>query len=355
MRSYVLILILSCDYTQSLFLHYFWDLMFPHDRSQSSSSCVGGECMMDLSCRLRYGQKIGQCSFFQVCCNYDETGRSLTQLVRQERKLNFQDYGPVENEKKCGTTGIAARRVVGGSEPGFGAFPWMALIRGGKTRCGGALIRPSWVITAGHCVRNSNWPSMYRVYLGEYNLYSRSEPLPRQKFFVSKVVMHPQYEFTPQADRYDVALLKLDRPATLMPHVSPVCLPSSPQPIGENERTIVAGWGAMKADSVRRPKVLQAVDVMTLNNTECERWHSRAGIRVRIYGDMVCAGHREGGKDACQGDSGGPLMTKNVDGTWMLVGVVSAGYSCAKAGQPGIYHRISESAAWISHVTKNDV
>ena len=28
-------------------------------------------------------------------------------------------------------------------------------------------------------------------------------------------------------------------------------------------------------------------------------------------------------------------------GRWMLVGVVSAGYSCAKPGQPGIYHRYS--------------
>ena len=75
---------------------------------------------------------------------------------------------------------------------------------------------------------------------------------------------------------------------------------------------------------------------------------------------MLCAGHEHGGKDACQGDSGGPLMTKlnyttnNVstvtDKRWTLVGLVSAGYSCAKPGQPGIYHRISKSSDWISYV-----
>lgn len=42
-----------------------------------------------------------------------------------------------------------------------------------------------------------------------------------------------------------------------------------------------------------------------------------------------------------QGDSGGPLML-NQFGVWYLVGIVSAGYSCAKQYQPGIYHRVSQ-------------
>ena len=34
---------------------------------------------------------------------------------------------------------------------------------------------------------------------------------------------------------------------------------------------------------------------------------------------------------------------------WTLIGIVSAGYSCAKRGQPGIYHRVARTADWISH------
>lgn len=353
MLQKVILLLILTKLTNSLFLHYFYDLVFPHQATQTT--CLG-QCMLDITCRLTYGQKIGDCDkFYQVCCSHEVTGRSLVGQMRQGRKLNYQDYGPIENERNCGHTSIAARRVVGGTEAGFGSFPWMALIRGGSTRCGGALIRPSWVITAGHCIKNPDWPSKYRVYLGEYRLYSNSEPLPRQKYFVSKIAMHPNYEFTPQADRYDVALLKLDRPATLMPHVSPICLPSPLFPVGPDRQSIVAGWGAMHSDSKRRPKVLQAVDVMTIENNECESWHMKSGIRVSIYPEMLCAGHEYGGKDACQGDSGGPLMEKDINGTWTLVGIVSAGYSCAMPGQPGIYHRISESSAWISHVTKNDI
>jgi len=345
------LVILIAHSSQAFFIDYLWSLLFPDPLLQAS--CMG-ECMFDLTCRLSYGQKLADCGgFYQVCCDRQSTGRSFLGGVRQDRKFAYEDYGPIESEKSCGQSGVAARRVVGGTDAGFGSFPWMALIRGGSTRCGGALIRPSWVITAGHCVKNNKWPSRYRVYLGEYHLYSNAEPLPRQKYFVSEVIVHPSYKFTPQADRYDVALLKLDRPATMMPHISPVCLPPTSERVPLGKQTIVAGWGATKVDSVRRPKVLQAVDVWTLDNQECERWHMKAGIRVRIYPEMLCAGHKEGGKDACQGDSGGPLMNKDSNGTWSLIGVVSAGYSCAKPGQPGIYHRISETASWISRVTSN--
>ena len=82
---------------------------------------------------------------------------------------------------------------------------------------------------------------------------------------------------------------------------------------------------------------------------------------------MICAGHELGGRDACQGDSGGPLMTQVRDDLhanpevlglrvgqpkWVLIGLVSAGYSCAMPGQPGIYHRITKTADWISYVSR---
>ncbi len=70
---------------------------------------------------------------------------------------------------------------------------------------------------------------------------------------------------------------------------------------------------------------------------------------------MLCAGHEEGGKDACQGDSGGPLMYKDTSGRWILVGVVSAGYSCAKPGQPGIYHKVTKTSDWISYVVRQSM
>ena len=94
--------------------------------------------------------------------------------------------------------------------------------------------------------------------------------------------------------------------------------------------------------------MLQVVDVPLIENGECEVWHERAGITVKLYPEMMCAGYRDGGKDSCKGDSGGPLMVRQRDGRFVLVGLVSAGFSCGKPGQPGIYHRISATADWIS-------
>ena len=48
--------------------------------------------------------------------------------------------------------------------------------------------------------------------LGEYKLHSQVEPLPPQTYHVVRAVVHPNFKFSPAADRFDVAVLRLDRP-----------------------------------------------------------------------------------------------------------------------------------------------
>jgi len=64
--------------------------------------------------------------------------------------------------------GAFTSRIVGGTEPRFGAYPWLALL--GFTRdkkdiplwkCGGALIGYKYVLTAAHCV--VRLPGKYRM------------------------------------------------------------------------------------------------------------------------------------------------------------------------------------------------
>ncbi|XP_055319939.1 uncharacterized protein LOC129577248 isoform X4 [Sitodiplosis mosellana] len=255
------------------------------------------------------------------------------------------------NDRGCGISlakQTAQRRIVGGDDAGFGSFPWQAYIRIGSSRCGGSLISRRHVVTAGHCVARAT-PRQVHVTLGDYVINSAVEPLPAYTFGVRKIDVHPYFKFTPQADRFDVSVLTLERPVHLMPHIAPICLPE------KNEDFLgkfgwAAGWGALNPGSRLRPKTLQAVDVPVIENRICERWHRSNGINVVIYPEMLCAGYRGGGKDSCQGDSGGPLMHEK-NGRWYLIGVVSAGYSCASRGQPGIYHRVPYTVDWISYVS----
>ncbi|XP_063631477.1 serine protease 33 isoform X2 [Cydia splendana] len=271
-----------------------------------------------------------------------------------ENELAPQDDnsgGDAFAERGCGIAvgkQTAQRRIVGGDDAGFGTFPWQAYIRIGSSRCGGSLISRRHVVTAGHCVARAQ-PRHVRVTLGDYVINSAAEPLPAYTFGVRGIKVHPLFKFTPQADRFDVAVLTLDRNVHYMPHIAPICLPERGSDF-LGQYGWAAGWGALSPGSRLRPRTLQAVDVPVLDNRVCERWHRANGINVVIYPEMLCAGYRGGGKDSCQGDSGGPLMLERA-GRWYLIGVVSAGYSCASRGQPGIYHRVAHTVDWISHAT----
>ncbi len=92
----------------------------------------------------------------------------------------------------------------------------------------------------------------------------------------------------------------------------------------------VLGWGRI-ADGGDRSNYLRSVDVPVVGDADC-----KADYDVYDSRTMVCAGYPEGGKDACQGDSGGPLVVGDT-----LIGIVSFGDGCGKAGKPGVYTRVS--------------
>jgi secreted trypsin-like serine protease len=65
-----------------------------------------------------------------------------------------------------------AGTIVGGQPAEAGEWPWQALVRSGPYMCGGSLIDQEWVVTAAHCVvdsqKNVFAPADIRVILGEH-------------------------------------------------------------------------------------------------------------------------------------------------------------------------------------------
>uniref|UniRef100_A0A8C5D5B9 Peptidase S1 domain-containing protein n=1 Tax=Gouania willdenowi TaxID=441366 RepID=A0A8C5D5B9_GOUWI len=170
-------------------------------------------------------------------------------------------------------------------------------------------------------------PSVWTVYLGKL-LLSRSSST-EEVARIRRIVLHHYYD--QESNDYDLALLKLDRPASalLAGHARPACLPPPTHQLEAGLLCWVTGWGAMREGA---SNTLQKVDVRLVSEDAC----------VRSYGDLVtprmlCAGYRSGKKDACQGDSGGPLVCQESSGRWFLAGVVSWGRGCGRPDYYGVY------------------
>ena len=105
-----------------------------------------------------------------------------------------------------------------------------------------------------------------KITLGEYSLNSDVEPLSPVQVGVSEIFVHPYFKFTPQADRYDVAVLRLDRYVPYEPHISPICLPEK----GDDflgDYAWAAGWGAMQAGPVLWISILHTLHSMCLSSS----------------------------------------------------------------------------------------
>jgi hypothetical protein len=195
----------------------------------------------------------------------------------------------------------------------------------------------------------------------------RGKPLRMQR-----VIAHEGHDM--RSNENDIALVQLATPAASKP--AKIARLTSPIET-EGRLSTVTGWGLLKSmyfdrnksawlDSETKQEIPQdqqsqyltetmmQVDLPLIDHMACREAY--AGDRGKgIDRRTICAGYAEGGRDACQGDSGGPLVTKDEQGAFIQIGVVSWGLGCAKAGRPGVYSRISAFSGWIKSHSGSDI
>jgi len=247
-------------------------------------------------------------------------------------------------------------RIIGGV-PASESWPsHVALLRAGVTGnyaaqfCGGNLIAARWVVTAAHCIENSDTdevmiPDAVQVLAGTTSLAQGG-----RRVRVIEVIRYPGFDSTTFDG--DLALLRL---AEELPEAPSRLIDADTEPAlaAAGVTATVIGWGNTTTEGSNYPTELMQAQVPIVSNEVC---NSATSYNGSITANMLCAGFAEGGVDSCQGDSGGPLFVPSGDGGYVQAGVVSFGNSCARPNFYGVYTRLAqpEFGAWIAAYLAQD-
>ncbi|XP_003223793.2 complement C1s subcomponent [Anolis carolinensis] len=235
-------------------------------------------------------------------------------------------------------------RIFGGVFAKSGNFPWQIYFY--SPRGGGALISDRWIVTAAHVLDGNPNPTVYAgLLLVGPNALREASPLE-----VDDVFIHPNWttatEHRTNFDN-DIALLRLKKPVTLGPTISPVCLPGTSSDYDPQIGTLgfVAGWG--KTEIKRASVKLKAAKIPVQEMNVCRRVKPDppADMLTYVFTDnMICAG--DGQQDSCQGDSGGAYVIQDPhnETRYYVAGLVSWGPKC---GTYGLYTKVANYVDWI--------
>lgn len=238
----------------------------------------------------------------------------------------------------------AGTEIVGGESIEITTRPFQVSLQYSSDNehfCGGAIIADNWVITAAHCIENTD-PATIQVLAGASIL---SESNVGQVLEVEDIYSHVYVD-----DINDIALLKLKGNFTFNSNVAIIPLLTKVEEnagkLDHGTNAYVSGWGALDEEGANYPDTLMGVAVKIVANDT-----AKAGDYPELIHSHVVAG-KGIGKDACYGDSGGPLTIED-NGVTKLTGLVSYGLGCGT--NYGIYCRVSAYENWIDNIMNDRV
>ncbi|WP_308315429.1 trypsin-like serine protease [Streptomyces sp. ISL-100] len=246
---------------------------------------------------------------------------------------------PSKGAKFSGSSGSSVDpKVIGGTETSISSAPWMAQLfyEDGDNSffCGGAVIAPTKILTAAHCVKGADWKNKGVVVTGTETLATDANH-GGTVTGVWRQWNHPSYsDYTLDND---IAVLTLAYPVT----AKPINITKSDDTTSYKPGTTatVYGWGRTTSTNNDISPTLKKASLPINSDATCADWQLGGEF---IPKHMVCAGNPASGQDdgtttACNGDSGGPLVVGG-----KIVGVVSWGIQdCVEKGAYSVYSKVS--------------
>ncbi len=189
--------------------------------------------------------------------------------------------------------------------------------------CTGAVLSPTVVITAGHCVSGA----------GRFAVAYREGGSPVLQE-VRQVARHPQFSRSRRVS-IDMALVRLKTP--LPSRFSALALDDSAEDDVVGSRLTVAGFGLASEGDEASAGTLRAASVTIL---------------PRFYPRFMRLGRADGAFRVCKGDSGGPVMSEGLFGITLTAVIYASeksrsGRQCGDTAQAV---RIAPQRAWIDGI-----
>lgn len=127
-------------------------------------------------------------------------------------------------------------KVVGGEAAEVSDFPYMVSLSTteGSHFCGGSLLNDRTVITAAHCVADTD---ASRVTVRAGSIYTDNGGVAVD---ADRLIVHPNYN--PDNSNSDIALVKLNQPIAAQGGISYVALPPMGSDLANGTRVKAAGW-----------------------------------------------------------------------------------------------------------------